>query len=67
MGAGTPASTFLFLDNMVRAAELLDDAERGDIAEDVKVREREKEREGERGRKRKRERGEREGTRERER
>jgi hypothetical protein len=45
MGAGTPASTFLFLDNMVRAAELLDDAERGDIAEDVKVREREKERE----------------------
>jgi hypothetical protein len=38
MGAGTPATNFLFLDNMVRAAELLDDAERADIAEDVKVR-----------------------------
>ena len=38
MGAGTPATTFLFLDNMVKAAELLDDTERADIAEDVKVR-----------------------------
>lgn len=38
MGAGTPATSFLFLDNMVKAAELLDDAERADIAEDVKVR-----------------------------
>jgi len=40
MGGAAPSTNCLYLENMATANELLDEGERKDIAEDVKVRRR---------------------------